>query len=63
MFMCSDSLVLGEYFTRRLFRHLSLVVGGEACLWTEYTDTDDFMYRLWYVLFICNMSILGVYAN
>ncbi len=52
MFMCCGLLVLGEYFSRRLFRHLSLVVGGEACLWTEYTDTYDFMYRLWYVLLV-----------
>ena len=30
-----------------------MVLGGEACLWSEYVDGTNFMSKLWYVLFIC----------
>ena len=30
-------------------RNQSLLIGGEACLWTEYADDDSIMARLWLV--------------
>ena len=27
----------------------SLLLGGEACVWTEYADDDSVMPRLWFV--------------
>jgi hexosaminidase len=29
--------------------NLTMLVGGEACLWTEFADNSDIMARLWYV--------------
>lgn len=39
-------------------RNQSLLIGGEACLWTEYADDDSIMARLWLVL--CTSHFLFV---
>ncbi len=28
----------------------SLLIGGEACLWTEYADDENILQRLWCVI-------------
>lgn len=29
----------------------SKVIGGHACLWSEYVDSTNFMSRMWSVIF------------
>ncbi len=40
-------LIVAEYLDEYHLKNESLLIGGEACLWTEYADDDSITPRLW----------------
>ena len=40
-------LLVGQHLQDYSVRNQSLLMGGEACLWTEYADDEVIMARLW----------------
>ena len=47
IFLLSILISLAQQMEQYGIRNLSMLVGGEACLWTEFADNDDIMARLW----------------